>query len=90
MDRNRQRDRIRARVNANFRVNDTINGQIGLSTGSTDPRSGNQSLDGQNSRKHFDLDVAYVSWAPNASFKATAGKQRYPWQARRRCSSTTT
>src|SRR5689334_18707093 len=37
VDRNRQRDRIRARVNANFRVNDTITGQIGLSTGSTDP-----------------------------------------------------
>jgi hypothetical protein len=80
VDRNRNRDRIRARVNANFRVNDTVSGQLGLSTGSADPRSGNQTLDGQNSRKDFDLDVAYVTWAPNASFKATAGKQRYPWQ----------
>lgn len=80
VDRNRNRDRIRARVNANFRVNDNITGQVGLSTGSADPRSGNQSLDGQNSRKDFDLDVAYVTWAPNASWKITAGKQRYPWQ----------
>jgi hypothetical protein len=80
VDRNRNRDRIRARVNANFRVNDTVTGQIGLSTGSADPRSGNQTLDGQNSRKDFDLDVAYVTWAPNASWKLTAGKQRYPWQ----------
>jgi hypothetical protein len=79
-DRNRQRDRIRARVNANFRVNDTITGQLGLSTGSTDPRSGNQTLTDQNARKDFDLDVAYVTWAPNAQWKVTAGKQRYPWQ----------
>lgn len=80
VDRNRNRDRVRARVNANFRVNDNITGQIGLSTGGTDPRSGNQSLDGQNSRKDFDLDVAYVTWAPNGSWKFTAGKQRYAWQ----------
>lgn len=80
VDRNRQRDRIRARVNANFRVNDTVTGQIGLSTGSADPRSGNQSLTDQNSRKDFDLDVAYLTWAPNAQWKFTAGKQRYPWQ----------
>jgi hypothetical protein len=80
VDRNRNRDRIRARVNANFRVNDSITGQIGLSTGGSDPRSGNQTLDGQNSRKDFALDVAYLTWAPNASWKLTAGKQRYPWQ----------
>jgi Putative porin len=80
VERNRQRDRIRARVNANIRVNDTITGQVGLSTGSTDPRSGNQTLTDQNSRKDFDLDVAYVTWAPNAQWKFTAGKQRYPWQ----------
>ena len=80
VERNRQRDRIRARINANFRVNDTITGQLGISTGSTDPRSGNQTLTDQNARKDFDLDVAYVTWAPNAQWKVTAGKQRYPWQ----------
>jgi hypothetical protein len=79
VDRNRDRDRIRARLNATFRVNDTITGQIGFSTGADDPRSGNQTLDGQNSRKPFALDVAYVTWAPNAQWKVTAGKQRYPW-----------
>jgi len=77
VDHDRNRDRIRARFNANFRVNDTITGQLGLSTGSTDPRSGNQTLDGQNSRKDFDLDVAYVTWAPTATTKITLGKQRY-------------
>jgi hypothetical protein len=80
VDRNRQRDRIRARFNANFRVNDTITGQLGLSTGGDDPRSGNQTLTDTNARKAFGLDVAYVTWAPNASWKLTAGKQRYPWQ----------
>jgi Putative porin len=77
VDANRQRDRIRARFNANFRVNDTITGQLGLSTGGDDPRSGNQTLDGQNARKTFGLDVAYVTWAPTAALKITAGKQRY-------------
>ena len=80
VDRNRNRDRVRARLNANFRVNDTLSGQIGLATGADDPRSSNQSMDGQNSRKSFGLDVAYVTWAPNADWKITAGKQRYPWQ----------
>lgn len=79
VDANRQRDRIRARFNANFRVNDTISGQLGLSTGGDDPRSGNQTLDGQNARKTFGLDVAYVTWAPTAALKITAGKQRYSW-----------
>ena len=79
VDRNRQRDRIRARLNANFRVNDTITGQLAITTGSTDPRSGNQTLTDQNARKDFDLDLAYVSWAPNAQWKVTAGKQKYGW-----------
>jgi hypothetical protein len=77
VDRDRERDRIRARFNANFRVNDQITGALGLSTGGDDPRSGNQTLDGQNARKSFGLDVAYVTWAPNAQVKITAGKQRY-------------
>jgi cell division protein FtsB len=80
VERNRERDRIRARFNANFRVNDTVTGVLGISTGSTDPRSGNQTLTDQNSRKDFDLDLAYVTWAPHAQWKLTAGKQRYPWQ----------
>jgi hypothetical protein len=79
VDRDRNRDRIRARFNATFRVNDTINGQIGISTGSADPRSGNQTLTDQNARKDFDLDVAYVTWAPTPALKLTLGKQRYAW-----------
>jgi Putative porin len=80
VDRNRSRDRVRARLNANLRVNDTVTGQISLASGADDPRSSNQTLDGQNSRKSFSLDTAYVTWAPNAEWKVTAGKQRYGWQ----------
>jgi len=79
VDRNRNRDRIRARLNATFRANDTVTGVLGISTGSTDPRSGNQTLTDQNARKDFDLDLAYVTWAPNADWKFTGGKMRYPW-----------
>jgi chaperonin cofactor prefoldin len=79
VDRNRDRDRIRARLNANFRVNDTVTGVLAITTGSTDPRSGNQTLTDQNARKDFDLDKAYVVWAPNAQWKVTAGKQAYAW-----------
>ncbi len=78
-DRDRERDRIRARFNANFRVNDSITGRLGLATGGTDPRSSNQTLTDQNQRKDFDLDVAYVTWAPTSSLKITAGKQPYAW-----------
>ncbi len=79
VDRNRNRDRVRARLNANYRVNDTITGVIGIATGGTDPRSSNQTLTDQNSRKDFELDLAYVTWAPNADTRITAGKQRYAW-----------
>jgi hypothetical protein len=77
VDGDRNRDRIRARFNANYRVNDTISGQVGLSTGADDPRSGNQTLTDQNARKGFGLDVAYVTWAPNQHWRLTAGKQRF-------------
>jgi hypothetical protein len=80
VDRNRNRDRVRARLNANYRVNDTVTGVFGIATGGPDPRSSNQTLTDQNSRKDFELDLAYIQWAPNADWRVTAGKQRYSWQ----------
>jgi hypothetical protein len=80
VNRNRQRDRIRARLNATYRANDTLTGILGIATGGTDPRSSNQTLTDTNSRKDFELDLAYVQWAPNAAWRVTAGKQRYSWQ----------
>jgi hypothetical protein len=79
VDRDRNRDRLRARLYANFRVNDTINGRVGIATGGPDPRSSNQTFTDQNSRKDFELDQAYLTWAPNAQWKITAGKQPYAW-----------
>jgi hypothetical protein len=79
VDRDRERDRIRARFNANFRVNDTITGRVGIATGGPDPRSSNQTLTDQNTRKDFELDTAYVTWAPNARWRITGGKQPYSW-----------
>ena len=76
VDDNRNRDRVRARLNANFRVNDTVTGGIGIATGGPDPRSSNQTLTDQNSRKDFELDLAFVTWAPTADWRITAGKQR--------------
>ena len=77
VDRDRNRDRVRARFNANFRVNDTVTGRIGIATGGPDPRSSNQTLTDQNSRKDFELDMAYLTWAPNAKWRITGGKQPY-------------
>lgn len=79
VDHDRERDRIRARFNANFRVNDTISGRFTIASGSGDPRSSNQTLTDQNSRKDFELDAAYITWAPNAKLRFTAGKQPYSW-----------
>ena len=80
VERNRNRDRVRARLNATYRVNDTLTGVLGIATGGPDPRSSNQTLTDQNSRKDFELDLAYVQWAPHADWRVTAGKQRYSWQ----------
>ena len=63
-----------------IRANDTVTGVLGIATGGPDPRSSNQTLTDQNSRKDFELDLGYVQWAPNAEWRFTAGKQRYPWQ----------
>jgi type II secretory pathway component PulJ len=80
VERNRNRDRVRARLNANYRINDSLTGVFGIATGGTDPRSSNQTLTDQNTRKDFELDLAFVQWAPNADWRITAGKQRYSWQ----------
>jgi hypothetical protein len=75
----RNRDRIRARAGFVAKVNDTIKAELELSTGTPDPRSSNQTLTDANSRKAFDLSLAYAEWAPNAQWKVTLGKMKYPW-----------
>jgi outer membrane murein-binding lipoprotein Lpp len=83
-----ERNRDRARVRAGFvaKVNDTVRTEIQLSTGETlanggygDARSPNQTLTDASSRKRVWFDTAFAEWAPNANFKVTFGKMRYPW-----------
>ena len=84
VDRDRNRDRIRARLNATFRANDTVTGVLGIATGGPDPRSSNQTLTDQNSRKDFELDLGYVQWAPNADWRFTGGQAALSLAAHRR------
>lgn len=78
--RNRNRDRIRVRAGFFARVNDTMRVEIqATTTENDDGRSSNQTLTDVNSRKALDLDTAYLEWSPNANWKLTAGKMRYPW-----------
>jgi hypothetical protein len=76
----RNRDRIRARFGFVAKVNDTVKVEIqATTTEGGDSRSSNQTLTNASSRKALDLDTAYAEWAPNASWKLTFGKMKYPW-----------
>ncbi len=78
--RDRNRDRIRVRAGFFARVNDTIRVEVqATTTENADSRSSNQTLTDANSRKALDLDTAYAEWSPNANWRLTAGKMRYPW-----------
>ncbi|HSD75233.1 MAG TPA: putative porin [Steroidobacteraceae bacterium] len=86
VDANRNRDRIRLRAGMVAKVNDTVTAEIQLTTDENlsggsdgDARSSNRTLTDANSRKEIDIDLGYIQWAPNADFRATFGKMRYPW-----------
>jgi len=75
----RNRYRIRARAGFVAKVNDTVRSEFVLATTEgNDPRASNQTFTGENSRKPIELELAYAEWAPNAAWKLTAGKMRYP------------
>ncbi|MEE9443191.1 MAG: putative porin [candidate division Zixibacteria bacterium] len=77
----RNRHRIRARVGINAKANEMFDIGIQLATGSSDPVSTNQSLDGAFSTKDMRLDLAYFDFhhekAP--ALKITAGKFKNPF-----------
>ncbi len=83
----RHRDRIRLRAGFVAKVNDTVKVSMQLASsepgGATsdggDPRSSNQTLTKENSRKPVFLELAYAEWAPNAYLKFSGGKMKYPW-----------
>ena len=75
----RIRDRIRARVGLDAVVTDTLGVSLLFATGNDDPRSPNQTLTGQGSRKTFGLDQAYFDWRFAPGWKLTGGKMKYPF-----------
>ncbi len=76
----RNRDRVRARFGFVAKVNDTVKVEVqATTTEGFDSRSSNQTLTNANARKALDLDTAYAEWSPNAQWKLTAGKMKYPW-----------
>jgi hypothetical protein len=83
-----ERDRDRMRVRAGFvaKASDTVTAEVQLTTGESlssggygDARSPNQTLTDASSRKRVWFDTAFATWAPNANWKVTFGKMRYPW-----------
>lgn len=76
----RQRDRIRARLAIEAKINDAVKGKVQLSTGGSDPVSGNQSLSEMFNKKEIRLDEAYIDWAlvPDV-VKVVAGKMGNPF-----------
>lgn len=76
----RNRDRIRMRAGFVAKANDTVRAEFGLATSEgNDPRSSNQTLTGENTRKNVFIDLAYAEWQATPTLKFTAGKMKYPW-----------
>jgi len=76
----RNRDRIRLRAGFVAKVNDTLKTELQLASAEGgDPRSSNQTLTGENTRKPLYIDLAYAEWQPLPDWKFTAGKMKYPW-----------
>ena len=76
----RYRDRIRARFNVEAKATDTLTLGLGLATAENgDPRSSNQSLTGQFSRKPIELDLAYFDWKFASWGDLIGGKMKQPF-----------
>lgn len=79
----RQRERIRARIGAEAKVNDSTKAGIELSTGQSDPVSGNQTLGDGFGKKEMKLNLAYLDYNftgdnPN-ELHGIAGKMKNPF-----------
>ncbi|WP_405241328.1 putative porin [Lentisalinibacter salinarum] len=76
---NRDRQRLRSRLMINADVNDDIRVGIEISTGGSNPRSRDVTLDGDASAKDISLRRAYVTWQATDRMTVTAGKMSQPW-----------
>jgi hypothetical protein len=70
----RHRERIRFRFGLSTEVRDGLDVGMRLASGSDDPRSTNQTLDGFFSTKGFHLDQAYFVWEPFGGLALRGGK----------------
>jgi hypothetical protein len=76
----RYRHRIRARFGLDAQVSDNVKTTVQLSTDEgDDPRSSNQSLDDNATRKEVDIDLAYADWTFAQGANLIFGKQPYPF-----------
>jgi hypothetical protein len=76
----RNRNRLRVRMGATATINDNAKAEVAFTTTENgDARSGNQTLSDVNSKKAFDLDLAYVEYNLTPEAKLVVGKQKYPW-----------
>ena len=78
----KDRERIRARIAFLGKVNDEVDAEVRIATGSSnDNRSTNQTLGGSFSKKELWLDRAYIDWHPDWAYGAHAyfGKMEQVW-----------
>lgn len=75
----RYRHRIRARFGFDARVTDNVGVTTLLATGGDDPRSSNQTLGSNGTRKSIGLDMAYVDWKFTQGANLVLGKQPWPF-----------
>ncbi len=75
----RNRQRIRLRLKLEGKVNDAVKIKTRFASGSDDPVSTNQSLDGGFSSKNFMLDQAYFEWKAADGLKVLGGKMSNPF-----------
>lgn len=80
----RSRDRIRARLGAEAKLNDNLKAGIELSTGQSDPVSGNQTIGDGFNKKEMKLNLAYFDYNvfgdnPEGEIHVIAGKMKNPF-----------
>jgi Putative porin len=76
----RYRDRIRARLGVEAQATEDVRVGIALSTAEgNDPRSPNQTLTDEFSRKLMDLDLAYIDWRLLGNAHLIGGKMKQPF-----------
>jgi hypothetical protein len=75
----RHRQRIRARLGFDAQVTDHVKATLLLATGGDDPRSSNQTLGSQSSRKSVGVDMAFADWNFTNGGNIILGKQPWPF-----------